>query len=257
MAKDFKQISEITEAGGKLRLYVNAGLGVGVAVPASEGQAHYLLHVMRAKTGRRVLLFNGRDGEWLAEISTAKRGATLTCLKQTEAQVGVPDLWLLFAPVKKTPADYLVQKATELGASRLQPVFTRRTIVTRVNQERLLANAVEAAEQSGRLSLPEIGDPAPLEKILAGWPKERWLYFCDEAGATATACDARPLAEVAGKAPAAILTGPEGGFDPAERAALRALAFVTPVTLGPRILRADTAALAALAIWQSVKGDWA
>jgi len=250
MAKDFKQISEITEAGGKLRLYVNAGLGAGVAVPASDGQAHYLLHVMRAKTGQRVLLFNGRDGEWLAEISAAKRGATLTCLKRTQVQAGVPDLWLLFAPVKKTPADYLVQKATELGASRLQPVFTRRTIVTRVNQDRLLANAVEAAEQSGRLSVPEIGDAAPLEKILAGWPRERRIYFCDEGG------DAKPLAEVPGKAPAAVLTGPEGGFDPAERGQLRALAFVTPVMLGPRILRADTAALAALAIWQSVKGDW-
>ena len=251
MAKDFKQISEITEAGGKLRLYVNAGLGVGVAVPASEGQAHYLLHVMRAKTGRRVLLFNGRDGEWLAEISAAKRSATLICLKQTQAQAGVPDLWLLFARVKKAPADYLVQKATELGASRLQPVFTRRTIVTRVNQDRLLANAVEAAEQSGRLNVPEIGDPAPLEKILAAWPKERRIYFCDEGG------DAKPLAQAAGPGPAAILTGPEGGFDPAERDMLRALPFVTPVTLGPRILRADTAALAALAIWQSVKGDWA
>jgi 16S rRNA (uracil1498-N3)-methyltransferase len=197
------------------------------------------------------LLFNGRDGEWLAEIATAKRGAMLTCLKQTQAQAGVPDLWLLFAPVKKTPADYLVQKATELGVSKLQPVFTRRSIVTRVNPDRLLANVVEAAEQSGRLSVPEIGTPTPLEKILAAWPKQRRLYFCDEGG------NAKPLAEVAGNAPAAILTGPEGGFDPAERDALRALSFVTPVTLGPRILRADTAALAALAIWQSVKGDWA
>jgi 16S rRNA (uracil1498-N3)-methyltransferase len=252
MAKDFEQISEITEAGGKLRLYVNAGLGAGVAVPAGEGQAHYLLHVMRAKTGQRVLLFNGRDGEWLAEISAAaKRGVTLTCLKQTQAQAGVPDLWLLFAPVKKTPADYLVQKATELGVSKLQPVFTRRTIVTRVNPERLLANVVEAAEQSGRLSVPEIDAPTPLEKILAAWPAGRRLYFCDEGG------DAKSLAKVAGEAPAAILTGPEGGFDPAERSALRGFPFVTPVTLGPRILRADTAALAALAIWQSVRGDWA
>jgi 16S rRNA (uracil1498-N3)-methyltransferase len=242
---------EISEAGGKLRLYVNAPLGAGVTVPASEGQAHYLLHVMRAKTGQRVLLFNGRDGEWLAEIAAAKRGVTLACQKQTQAQAGVPDLWLLFAPVKKTPADYLVQKAAELGVSKLQPVFTRRTIVTRINPDRLLANVTEAAEQSGRLSIPEIGEAAPLEKILSAWPKERKIYFCDEGG------DAKPLAEVAGKAPAAILTGPEGGFDPAERDALRALSFVTPVTLGPRILRADTAALAALAIWQSVKGDWA
>jgi 16S rRNA (uracil1498-N3)-methyltransferase len=242
---------EITEASGKLRLYVNAPLGAGVAVAADEGQAHYLIHVMRAKQGQRVSLFNGRDGEWLAEISAAtKRGVILTGLKQTQPQAGVPDLWLVFAPVKKTPADYLAQKATELGVSKLQPVFTRRTNVNRVNQERLLANAVEAAEQSGRLSVPEIAEVKDLEKILGNWPKERRLYFCDEGG------DAKPLAEVAGPAPAAILTGPEGGFDPAERVLLRALPFVTPVTLGPRILRADTAALAALAIWQSVKGDW-
>jgi len=251
MAKDLEQTAEIAEAGEKLRLYVNAKLGAGVAVAAGEGQAHYLLHVMRARPGQRVSLFNGRDGEWLAEISAAgKRGVTLTGLKQTEKQAGVPDLWLVFAPVKKTPADYLTQKATELGVAKLQPVFTRRTIVTRVNQERLLANAVEAAEQSGRLSVPETGEAAPLEKILAAWPKERRIYFCDEGG------DAKPLAEVAGPPPAAILTGPEGGFDPAERQMLRALPFVTPVTLGPRILRADTAALAALAIWQSRKGDW-
>ena len=250
MPKDFEQ-SGITEAGGKLRLYVTGDLGAGVAVTATDSQAHYLLHVMRAKAGARVSLFNGRDGEWLAEIAAAgKRGVTLTGLKQTQVQADVPDVWLVFAPVKKTPADYLAQKATELGAAKLQPVFTRRTIVSRVNQERLLANAVEAAEQSERLSVPEIGEAAPLEKILGEWPKQRKIYFCDEGG------DARPLAEVAGSAPAAILTGPEGGFDPAERAMLRGHPFVTPVTLGPRILRADTAALAALAIWQSVKGDW-
>ncbi len=242
---------EITEAGGKLRLYVNAPLGAGVAVAADEGQAHYLIHVMRARQGQRVSLFNGRDGEWLAEISAAtKRGVILNGLRQTEAQAGVPDLWLVFAPVKKTPADYLAQKATELGVSKLQPVFTRRTNVNRVNQDRMLANAVEAAEQSGRLSVPEIAEVADLSKIIASWPKERHIYFCDEGG------DANPLAQVAGPAPAAILTGPEGGFDPAERDMLRALPFVTPVTLGPRILRADTAALAALTIWQSVKGDW-
>lgn len=242
---------ELKEAGGKVRLYVTAALAAGAQVPLAEGQAHYLLHVMRAKTGDRVSLFNGRDGEWLAEIiQAAKRGVTLSCRKQTQPQSGVPDVWLIFAPVKKTPADYLVQKATELGVSKLQPVFTRRTIVSRVNEERLSANAIEAAEQSGRLNVPDIGALLTLEKLLAAWPKERRLYFCDEGG------DARPLAEVAKGEPAAILTGPEGGFDPAERAMLRALPFVTPVTLGPRILRADTAALAALAIWQAVRGDW-
>lgn len=242
---------EVTEAGGRTRLYVTADLGEGVAVPLDEAQAHYLVHVMRAKAGDRVRLFNGRHGEWSASIETvAKRGVILKAVAQTESQKPVPDIWLVFAPVKKTPADYLVQKATELGAARLQPVFTRRTIVTRVNEDRLLANAVEAAEQSDRLSVPEIAAPLALEKLLKDWPAERQIYFCDEGG------DARPLAEVAKAGPAAILTGPEGGFDPSERAMLRKLSFVTPVALGPRILRADTAALAALAVWQSVAGDF-
>jgi 16S rRNA (uracil1498-N3)-methyltransferase len=245
---------ELKEAAGKARLYVTADLGDGVAVPLDEAQAHYLLHVLRAKSGNLVALFNGRDGEWLAEISQAgKRGVIAACRKQTASQAGTPDIWLVFAPVKKTPADYLVQKATELGASVLQPVFTRRTIVTRINQERMLANAIEAAEQSGRLSVPEVREDVSFEKFLAGWPKERRLLFCDEGG------DAKAMTQAARESrggPTAILTGPEGGFDPAERAALRALPFVTPVTLGPRILRADTAALAALAIWQSVGGDW-
>ena len=243
----------LTEPGGKTRLYVTGDLGVNRTVTLDEGQAHYLLHVLRARLGNRVLLFDGRNGEWLAEITQAsKRSAVATCLKQTEPQAEAPDVWLAFAPVKKTPADYLVQKATELGASVLLPVFTRRTIVSRINQERMRANAIEAAEQSARLSVPEIREAVPLEKLLASWPKNRRLFFCDEGG------DARPLAETARgvSGPAAILTGPEGGFDPVEREMLRALPFVTPVTLGPRILRADTAALAALAIWQSVAGDW-
>jgi 16S rRNA (uracil1498-N3)-methyltransferase len=257
MAKDVITTSEIVEPGGKLRLYVTADLDAGLAVAVTEAQAHYLLHVMRAKAEQRLSLFNGRDGEWLAEIGAAsKRGVTLTCLKLTRPQAGVPDLWLAFAPIKKTPSDYLTQKATELGVSLLQPVFTRRTIVARINIERMAANAVEAAEQSGRLSVPEIREAVSLEKFLDAWPKERRLYFCDEAGATATAWEAEPLAKVARPGPAVILTGPEGGFDPAEREMLRALPFVTPVTLGPRILRADTAALAALAIWQASAGDW-
>jgi 16S rRNA (uracil1498-N3)-methyltransferase len=241
---------ELTEAGGKTRLYVTADLGEGVAVALDDGQNHYLLHVLRAKTGNLVSLFNGRDGEWLAQINAGKRAATATCLGRTREQAGVPDLWLAFAPVKKTPADYLVQKAAELGVSVLLPVFTRRTIVTRVNLERMAANAIEAAEQSERLTVPDVREPMNFEKLLAGWPKERRLYFCDEGG------DAQPLTRVAQGGPAAILTGPEGGFDPSERDALRALPFVTPVTLGPRILRADTAALAALAVWQSVAGDF-
>jgi 16S rRNA (uracil1498-N3)-methyltransferase len=249
---------DLKEAGGQAfhnlcRLYVTGDLGEGMALTLDEGQAHYLLHVLRAKPGNRVLLFNSRDGEWLGEIAPAgKRGVTITCLKQTRTQADGPDIWLAFAPVKKTPSDYLVQKAAELGVSVLQPVFTRRTIVARINQERMAANAVEAAEQSGRLTVPQIREGVTFDKLLADWPRERRLLFCDEAG------DAKAMTQAARESrggPCAIFTGPEGGFDPAERAALRALPFVLPVTLGPRILRADTAALAALAIWQAVAGD--
>ena len=244
---------ELIYPGGKLRLFVEAPLGTGARVEPDESQAHYLLHVMRAKAGDRILLFNGTDGEWLARIaSVSKRSCSLECERQTEQQTEVPDLWLCFAPIKKTPADYVVQKATELGVRVLQPVFTRRTIVSRVNLERMRANAVEAAEQSGRLSVPETREPLAFDKLLASWPKNRRLIFCDEGGAPSMAEAVRALPD----GPAAIFTGPEGGFDPAERDALRALSFVTPVSLGPRILRADTAALAALAIWQAVRGDW-
>ena len=245
---------ELTEAGGKTRLYVAADLGEGMALTLDEGQTHYLLHVLRAESGNLVSLFNGRDGEWLGEITAAaKRGATVTCRRQVLQQHGTPDIWLAFAPVKKTPSDYLVQKAAELGVSVLQPVFTRRTIVSRINEERMAANAIEAAEQSGRVSVPEIRSGISFDKLLASWPKERRLLFCDEGG------DAKTMTQAARESrggPTGILTGPEGGFDPAERAALRALPFVVPVTLGPRILRADTAALAALAIWQAVAGDF-
>ena len=245
---------DLTEAGGKARLHVTGDLGKGVAVSLDEGQAHYLLHVLRARGGNRVLLFNGRDGEWQAEITqVSKRGVTATCLKQAQPQAGTPDIWLAFAPVKKIPSDYLVQKAAELGVSVLQPVFTRRTIVSRINQERMAANAIEAAEQSGRLNVPEIREGVSFAKLLTAWPTQRRLLFCDEGG------DAKAMTQAARESrggPTAILIGPEGGFDPVEREMLRALPFVTPVTLGPRILRADTAALAALAIWQSVGGDW-
>jgi 16S rRNA (uracil1498-N3)-methyltransferase len=237
-----------------VRLYVEGALGAGAQVRPSDAQAHYLLHVMRAKAGDRVSLFNGCDGEWLADIAeVTKKSCTLVCAKQTRPQSGTPDIWLCFAPIKKTPADYVVQKATEFGVSALVPVFTRRTIVTRVNGERMAANAIEAAEQSDRLTVPEIRDPLTLDKLLASWPRERRIVFCDEAG------DARPIAEAlagAANGPFAILTGPEGGFDPAERERIRSHEFVMPVTLGPRILRADTAALAALAVWQAMIGDW-
>ncbi len=227
----------------------------GADVAPDEAQAHYLLHVMRAKMGDRLRLFNGKDGEWLAEIAELKKNrGRFVVLSRSAEQSASPDLWLIFAPIKKTPADYLTQKATELGVSVLQPVMTRRTIVTRVNTERMLANAVEAAEQSGRLDVPEIREPLSLDALLDQWPSDRRLIFCDEGG------DARALAAALAEvtdSKYAILSGPEGGFAPEERARLRALPFVLPVSLGPRILRADTAALAALAVFQAVKGDYA
>lgn len=244
----------LREPGGKVRLYVEAPLERAAQVEATQEQAHYLLHVMRGKAGSRVALFNGCDGEWLAQIAeTTKRRCVLVCEQQTRPQQGQPDLWLCFAPIKKTPADHLAQKATELGVSLLQPVVTRRTIVSRVNTGRMRANAIEAAEQSDRLGVPEVREPKTLGKLLAEWPGERQLIFCDEAG------EAPPIAEAmagSGRLALAVLIGPEGGFDPSEREQIRSRDFVMPVSLGPRILRADTAALAALAVWQALRGDW-
>lgn len=247
-------MSDLTYSGGKLRLYVGASLGAGACIEPDAGQTHYLLHVMRAKAGDRVSLFNGRDGEWVARLAdVGKRSCTLQCDARVAEQDMVPDVWLVFAPVKKTPADYVTQKATELGVRVLQPVLTRRTIVRRVNEDRMRANAIEAAEQSGRLSVPEVRGAIDLDRLLANWPAERRIVFCDEAG------EAPPVAEALAHAtdgPWAILIGPEGGFDPAERTAIRALDCTVPVALGRRILRADTAGLAALAVWQALRGDW-
>jgi len=245
---------DLTYPGGLTRLHVAAPLAAGGDLALDEAPSHYLAHVLRAKPGQRVRLFNGRDGEWSATIAAVgKKGVTLHVEGCTRPQAGVPDLWLLLAPVKKTPLDYVVQKATELGVARIQPVITRRTIVERVNTDRMKANAVEAAEQSGRLTVPAIAEPASLERVLADWDASRRLVFCDEAG------DAQPIAQaLVGHAAAcwALVTGPEGGFAPEERAHLRSLSCVIPVTLGPRIMRADTAALAAIAVWQALKGDW-
>ncbi len=245
---------ELTEPGGGVRLYVEATLSAGTRVTPTDAQTHYLLHVMRARAGDSLGLFNGQDGEWLARISeTGKRKCVLTCETQTAPQREVPDLWLVFAPIKKTPSDYLAQKATELGVRVLQPVITHRTIARRVNTERMRANVIEAAEQSSRVSVPDVREPVDLEKLLSDWPVGRRILFCDEAG------EAASIADSLREAPDglwAIITGPEGGFDPAERAMLRALPSVVPVSLGQRILRADTAALAALTVWQAIKGDW-
>jgi 16S rRNA (uracil1498-N3)-methyltransferase len=248
-------VAELENVGGKLRLYVEAPLGADARIAPSDSQAHYLLHVMRSREGDRVLLFNGRDGEWRARLTeVTRKRCVLVCETETAPQSDVPDVWLVFAPIKKTPADYVAQKATELGIRVLQPAITHRTVARRVNLERLKANAIEAAEQSGRVSVPEIRNAKPLETILRDWPAARRILFCDEAG------DALPIADALAKSdssgPWAVLTGPEGGFDPEERKLIRDSASVIPVTLGPRIMRADTAALAALAIWQALQGDW-
>ena len=246
---------ELRDAGGKLRLHVDAPLQAGSRVEPGEAQRHYLLHVMRAREGESVLLFNGDDGEWLAEIAqVTRRDCALICQRQTRLQDKAPDLWLAFAPVKKTPAEYLTQKATELGVSLLMPVITEHTVARRVNLDRLRANAIEAAEQSERLTVPEIRQPQSLTACLQAWPAGRGLLFCDEGG------DADPITDALARAGRrdgwGVLTGPEGGFAPEERRLIRQHGAVLPVTLGPRIMRADTAALAALAIWQAQLGDW-
>ena len=239
---------EVRYPGGKVRLFVDAALAEGARVVPTAGQSHYLLHVMRARAGQRVNLFNGRDGEWLALIAEARRrDCVLACQRLIADQSEDSDLWLVFAPIKRTPADYIAQKATELGVSVLQPLITHRTVVHRVNTERMRANAIEAAEQSGRLTVPEVRAPLALPDLLGTWPNDRQLLFCDEAGAPPIL---EALSEGSGK-PWAVLTGPEGGFDEGERASIRALSLTVPAFLGKRILRADTAALAALAIYQA------
>ncbi|MFQ5954183.1 MAG: 16S rRNA (uracil(1498)-N(3))-methyltransferase [Kiloniellales bacterium] len=238
----------------KARLYVEADLNEGGTVGASPGQAHYLKSVLRLGRGDPVALFNGRDGEWIADIDGIGKGwASLALVGRQRRQTAEPDLWLVFAPIKRARIDFLAQKATEFGVSALWPVFTGLTQVSRVNEDRLLANAVEAAEQSGRLSVPRVLPAATLDAALARWPHERRLLWCAEQGPATPIAEA--LAGASAAAPWAVLTGPEGGFTAAELDALGKLPFVTAVGLGPRLLRADTAALAALACWQALAGD--
>jgi 16S rRNA (uracil1498-N3)-methyltransferase len=241
-----------------IRLYVPDPLGAGADIAVSPEQARYLVAVMRRAVGDEVTLFNGRDGEWravLAEVS--KRGCRLRVEARTREQSSGPDLDLIVALVKRTRLETIVEKATELGARRIRLVVTDFTNSDHANVARLRAIAIEAAEQTGRLDAPDVLAAEKLVRLLDAWEPGRRLMFCDEAG------DAFPaLAALAGPAPAgtpgwAILIGPEGGFSPDERRRLRALAFVTPVTLGPRILRADTAAISALTLWQAALGDWA
>ena len=241
----------------KLRLFVEADLGPGREIALAAGQAHYLGTVMRRKAGDGMLLFNGKDGEWLAEIREISRKAcTVSIREQTRPQSGEPDLWLLFAPIKRARLDYTIEKATELGAKVVRPMFTEFTDVERVNLERLKANAVEAAEQCRRLTVPEILPPArSLEEALEGLPAG-WRRFVFDTGEGAA-----PASEVLAGVPrdgvpAALVIGPEGGFSPRERAFLIEAPNVYRMTLGPRILRADTAAVAAFTLWQALQGDW-
>lgn len=237
----------------KIRLHVEHPLSQGQTVPLTRDQANYLVAVMRLGPGDEVALFNGRDGEWRARLVEGnKRGGVLAVEKPTAPQMNPPDLWLLFAPIKKARTDFIVEKAAEMGAARILPVQTEHTNSERIRQDRLQAHAVEAAEQCGGTYVPPVAELRRLSDVLDDWPEDRRLIFADEALVGARA--ALTAAPEAGKW--AILIGPEGGFSEAERARLSRLPFVTPVSLGPRILRADTAAVAALALWQSTLGDW-
>ena len=232
------------------RLFVREKLAAGVHVALNTAQANYLGNVMRLGLGAQLLIFDGDSGEWLARISdAAKKRMTLAVERRTRGAETIPDVWLAFAPVKRTQTDWLVEKATELGAARLIPVITRRTIAERVKLERLEAISIEAAEQCGRTRLPEITDPQPLSTLLERRDGARALYFADEAGG-------EPAAIALKGGPALILIGPEGGFTEEERQSVRAAPNAVPISLGPRILRAETAALAALAAYMAVAGDW-
>ena len=232
------------------RLFVRTSLAEGATVELDARQANYLGNVMRLGTAAELLVFDGRSGEWLARIAeAAKKRMTLMVERRTREPEAIPDIWLAFAPVKRTQTDWLVEKATELGAARLLPVMTQRTVAERVKLERLQAIAVEAAEQCGRTMLPEIDEPVSLKQLLAEREPGRRLYFADESGGD-------PAAKTFAPGPAMILVGPEGGFTDQEREAIRAAPNVAAISLGPRILRAETAALAALAAWMSASGDW-
>ncbi|MBR0696836.1 16S rRNA (uracil(1498)-N(3))-methyltransferase [Bradyrhizobium lablabi] len=237
------------------RLFVDVPLGVGQTVELDRNQSNYLGNVLRLAAGDTVLAFNGRDGEWRAQISGRKRADTLTISAQTRAQDRLPDIAYVFAPLKHARLDYMVQKAVEMGAARLQPVLTRYTQVSRVNGDRMRGNVIEAAEQCGIISLAEVAEPVTLERFLSQRAPERLLVFCDEAAEVADPVQALQAAKVA-NAGIDVLIGPEGGFAEEERALLLHQPTILRLALGPRILRADTAGVAALALVQAALGDW-
>jgi len=237
------------------RLFVDAPLGEGRTIALDHNQSNYLGNVLRLQSGDAVLAFNGRDGEWQASLSGRKRPDQLTIGAQTRPQDRLPDLAYVFAPLKHARLDYIVQKAVEMGAARLQPVLTRHTQVARVNETRMRANAIEAAEQCGILSLAEIADPVPLERFLGERDGERLLVFCDEAAEVADPLAALTATRAAGRG-IDVLIGPEGGFAEDERSLLLRQPRILRLSLGPRILRADTAGVAALALVQAALGDW-
>jgi 16S rRNA (uracil1498-N3)-methyltransferase len=249
-----------------IRLHVPDDLAPGARVDPTADQARYLVSVMRLQPGAALLLFNGRDGEWRAELAAvSKKGCALQVIERTRAQTLGPDLDLVIALVKRARLETIVEKAAELGARRVRLLITRRTQADHTNVQRLQAIAAEAAEQTGRLDVPQVLEPVKLDKLLDGWDPARALMFCDEAGDDpdeqwggphGRALPALDALKDRGGDCWAVLIGPEGGFDPAERERLRAIAPVTPVTLGPRILRADTAAISALTLWQAALGDW-
>ncbi|MHB2167008.1 16S rRNA (uracil(1498)-N(3))-methyltransferase [Alsobacter sp. R-9] len=237
------------------RLFVEAPLANAGEVRLDRDQAHYVLNVLRLQAGAPLLVFNGTEGEWLAELRpSGKRDAVLQLAEQTRPQTPASDLHYLFAPLKQARLDYMVQKAVEMGVSRLQPVLTRHTQVNRLNPDRLRANAIEAAEQCGVLNVPEIGAEQRLEAVLGAWDGQRTLVFCDEDAPVADPVAA--LRALPAGSPVAVLVGPEGGFAAEEQERLRRIPGVLRLSLGPRILRADTAAVAALALVQAVVGDW-
>lgn len=236
------------------RLFVPHDLTEGGTIETAAEQAHYLANVLRMEAGAELLVFNGRDGEWLARIAErGKKKMLLQAVRQTRPQPPAPGLLYCFSPLKQGRLDYVVQKAVEMGAGALQPVLTRHTQVSKPGGDRLMANIVEAAEQCGVLAVPELRETVKLERLLGDWPPARRLIFCDEDSA---ANNPLPALQAIEERQLGLLVGPEGGFSEDERRMLRALPFVTAIPLGPRILRADTAAVAALAVVQAAIGDW-